>query len=83
MSRKLFKKRFILAVTLSFVTLLLIYFLFYRNINDYDQFIVVKAIESDDDDISISKLVNFTEFQYKIKPDSLCSNLEDELLGKT
>lgn len=84
MPRKLFHKKFILIAILTLLTIFFIYFLFYQSINNnYDEFIVVKAIEPyDDEEISPSKLVNFTNFQYKIKPDSLCNNFEDELLGK-
>lgn len=87
MSRKLFKIKFIYVASLTLLTIILIYFLFYQNINNnYDEFIVVKAIEPYDDDddgeFTLSNLVNFTNFQYKIKPDSLCNNFEDELLGK-
>lgn len=85
MPRKLFNKKCIFIFGLTLFTLILIYILFYQNINNnYDEFIVVKAIEPyDDEEISLSNLVNFTHFQYKIKPDSLCNNFEDELLGKT
>lgn len=84
MPRKLLKIKFIFVAILALFTLILIYFLFYQSFNNsYDEFIVVKAVEPyDDDEISVSNLVNFTNFQYKIKPDSLCNNFEDELLGK-
>lgn len=86
MSRKLSKIKFIFVAILALLAIILIYFLFYQSINDnYDEFIVVKAVEpyDDDDEISLSNLINFTHFQYKIKPDALCNNFEDELLGKT
>lgn len=86
MPRKLLKIKFIFIALLALLTVILIYFLFYQtmNSNTYDQFIVVKEIETEDDDgVPISKLINFTNFQYKIKPDSLCNDFfEDELLGK-
>lgn len=83
MPRKLFRKKFIFVTILALFTLISIYFLFYQSFNDYDEFIVVKAVEPyDDDEISLSNLVNFAHFQYKIKPDSLCNNFEDDLLGK-
>lgn len=83
MPRKLFKFKFLFLAILALLSLIFIYFLFYRNFSDYDEFIVVKAVEpyDDDDEISSSELINFTNFQYKIKPDSLCNNFDDELLG--
>lgn len=84
MPRKLFKTRCILVAILVLLSLILIYVLFHQNLNNnYDEFIVVKALEPfDDDEINVSNLINFTNFQYKIKPDSLCNNFEDELLGE-
>ncbi|KAJ6630899.1 Lactosylceramide 1,3-N-acetyl-beta-D-glucosaminyltransferase A [Pseudolycoriella hygida] len=82
MPRKLCKIKHIFVTTLALFVVILIYILFYENFNDEDEFIIVKAIEPyDDDEISPSNLVNFTNFQYKIKPDSLCNNFEDDLLG--
>ncbi len=83
MPRKLFKIKYIFVATLSLLTIILIYYLFYKNFNNHDEFVVVEAVESyEDDEISFAKLINFSNFQYKIKPDSLCNNFEDELLGK-
>lgn len=83
MPRKLIKLKQVFVVIFALLAVIFIYFI-YQNFNHYDEFVVVRAIETyDDDEISLSNLINFANFQYKIKPDSLCNNFDDDLLGKT
>lgn len=95
MPRKLFRIKNIFAVCVALLCLILIYFFYINGSSDQfivvkslepydsDEFIVVKAVDPfDDEKISPTTLVDFTNFQYKIRPDvTLCNNFEDDLLG--